>query len=135
MTKSLLLRKCSDVLMPFLLLFSVYMLLRGHNEPGGGFIGGLVAASAFILRNLAGRQGLPFDPALFIALGLLLAVASGVPALLRGDPYLTGIWGPGVMLPPAGDVKLGTVLVFDIGVYFTVIGSSLLAFLSLSRAD
>jgi multicomponent Na+:H+ antiporter subunit B len=121
--------------MPFLLLFSVYMLLRGHNEPGGGFIGGLIASSPFILRNLAGRHGLPFAPAPFISFGLLLALASGVPALFQGDPYLTAMWGPGVILPPAGEVKLGTVLVFDIGVYFTVFGSSLLAFLSLSRAD
>ncbi len=135
MTNSLLLRKCAELLMPFLLFFSVFMLLRGHNEPGGGFIGGLIASSAFILRNLAGQRGLPFAPEVFVSVGLVVAALSGLPALLGGNPYLTGLWGPGLPLPPVGDVKLGTVLVFDVGVYFTVVGSSLLAFMSLSQAD
>ena len=90
-------RTAARLLMPLLLLFSVFLLLRGHNEPGGGFVGGLVVAAAFALYAFAfgigrARRALLVDPLTLIGAGLLLALASGVPAVLRGQPFLTAQW-------------------------------------------
>ena len=109
-----------------ILVASVWVLLRGHNEPGGGFIGGLIAVSASILWAVAhgseaAMRRLPLrDPTLLSAAGVLLAALSGVPALLLGDPYLTHLWGK----VPLGftDIKVSTVLLFDLGVYLCVWG-------------
>jgi multicomponent Na+:H+ antiporter subunit B len=116
------------LLKPLLLVFSVYVLLRGHNDPGGGFVGGLIAASAFALSTLAlgveaARRALAVPPASLIAVGLLLAAASGAAGLLRGEPYLTSV-KRGV---------LSTVLVFDIGVYLAVAGVTLLVVFTLAE--
>ena len=86
--------------MPLLLLFSVFLLLRGHNEPGGGFVGGLVAAAAFALYAIAfgvkrARQALLVKPMTLLGAGLLIALFSGLPAVLRGQPFLTALWAPG----------------------------------------
>ena len=86
--------------MPLLLLFSVFLLLRGHNEPGGGFVGGLVAAAAFALYAIAygverARRALLVKPLTLLGAGLLIALASGVPAVLRGQPFLTAQWALG----------------------------------------
>ncbi len=107
-----------------LVAMSVLVLLRGHNEPGGGFIGGLLAAAGFVVHALAhgpvsARRLLRISPLTILASGLLLAALSGVPGLLRGEAYLTGQWW--------GDLlslgKFGTVLVFDVGVYLVVLGA------------
>ena len=79
-------RTAARLLMPLLLLFSVFLLLRGHNEPGGGFVGGLVAAAAFALYVIAygverARQALLVKPLTLLGAGLLIALASGVPAV------------------------------------------------------
>ena len=115
---------------PFLAL-SIWILYRGHNLPGGGFIGGLIAASGFILHDLSGhgrpRRGFfSTSPFAFLALGLGLAVASTLPGMLGGGAFMQGMWLPGFELPLLGGIHLGTPLVFDIGVYFTVIGFMLL---------
>ncbi len=110
-----------------ILAASVWVLLRGHNEPGGGFIGGLIAVSASILWAVArgsdaARQRLPLrDPLILGATGVLLAALSGVPALLLGDAYLTHLWAT----LPLGftDLKVSTVLLFDLGVYLCVWGA------------
>jgi len=109
---------------------SVILLLRGHNEPGGGFIGGLVGAMALVLRNIADRDKAPrlfgIEPRSLVLAGLALAAASGLPGLLvRGD-FLAAMWGPEFSLPPIGKIKLGTPLVFDIGVYALVMGMALI---------
>ena len=107
--------------------FSLFTLLRGHNEPGGGFIGGLLAVTAFALYALAfdaahARKLLRIPPRLLIGLGLLLALASGCTGWLAGQPFMFGVWLPFVL--PA-ELKLGSVLLFDVGVYLVVLGAAL----------
>lgn len=134
---SLVLRTATRYLLPLLLLFSVFVLLRGHNEPGGGFVGGLVAASAFALYALAfgverARQLLSVSPRRLIGLGLLIAVLSGLVGVLVGDPFMTAQWQERP-LPVVG--KLGTPLLFDIGVYLTVIGVVLTIIFALAEEE
>lgn len=121
---SLILSTMIRFLIPLLLLFSVFLLLRGHNDPGGGFVGGLVAGSALALYAVAhgieaARLLVPVRPVVLIASGIGLAIASGFLAVLRCEPFLTGQWLP-VPLPAVG--KVGTPLLFDLGVYLLVIG-------------
>ncbi len=132
---SLILQTTSRFLLALLVLFSIFMLLRGHNDPGGGFIGGLLVAGGFSLYGLAydtpsARRMLRVDPRTLVGWGLLSAILSGCVAMLSGDPFLTGRWTP-LALP--GDVKLGTVLLFDIGVYLIVWGAVLLILLPLNE--
>lgn len=135
---SLILCTATRFLLPILCLFSIFLLLRGHNHPGGGFAGGLVAAAAFALHSIAydpstTRQALRFDPRTLIGTGLLLAASSGIISLLLGQSFMTGQWGA-LVLPGGRQVVLGTPLVFDMGVYLAVIGVTLLILLSLSEA-
>ena len=137
--RSLILPTATTYLMPVLVLFSLFLLLRGHNEPGGGFAGGLVAAAAFVLLSIASgvavaRRALQIDPRSMIGAGLLLMIVSGLIApLLYGEPYLTSHWWK----IPVGDyeVALGTPLLFDIGVYLGVAGTILLIAFSLEEED
>lgn len=135
--RSLILAAATRVVFPLLLLFSVFLLFRGHNEPGGGFVGGLVAATAYALLALAGgvasaRRVLPARPEALIGVGLLTALASGLVGLAAGRPFLTGLWGD-VSLPVVG--KPGTPVLFDAGVYLTVVGVVLLILLTLQEED
>ena len=113
-----------------MILLSIVFLLRGHNEPGGGFIGGLVAASGYILYALAvgldeTRRLLYLHPRTLISLGLLIAIASGIPALFAGEPFMKGLWTD-VDFAGFEGVKFGTPFVFDVGVFLVVIGVTLL---------
>lgn len=124
MIPSLILETATRALVPLLLVFSVFLLLRGHNEPGGGFVGGLVAAIALVLHAFAcgvadARRALGVPPFRIVAAGLLVAAASGGLALLAGRPYMTGLWLERA-LPVLG--KLGTPVLFDAGVYLVVCG-------------
>ena len=125
---SLILRTATRYLLPLLLLLSIYLLLRGHNEPGGGFVGGLVAASAYALHMIAfdvgtARKILRVDPRQLIALGLLTASLSAAVSWVVGFPFMTGLWLDQTV-PVIG--KIGTPFIFDIGVYFVVVGVSLM---------
>ena len=123
--RSSILQTATRVLMPLLLLFALFLLLRGHNEPGGGFVGGLVVAASFVLYAMAygvdaGRRALLVDPSRLLGGGLLIAFISGVPAVLVGRPFMTALWmkvGVGSRV-----VDVGTPLVFDVGVFCAVIG-------------
>jgi multisubunit Na+/H+ antiporter MnhB subunit len=111
--------------MPLLLLFAVFLLLRGHNQPGGGFVGGLVVASSFVLYSIAfgveaARRGLLVRPATLLGIGPLVALTSGLPAVITGQPFMTALWTEVRVGGTA--VALGTPLVFDVGVFFAVIG-------------
>ena len=124
-------RTAARLLMPLILLFSVFLLVRGHNEPGGGFVGGLVAAAAFALYAIAfgvprARRALLVNPLTLLGTGLLIALLSGVPAVLRGQPFLTASWVP-------GPVTLGTPVLFDLGVFLVVTGVVVMMFFSLAE--
>lgn len=134
---SIILATVSRLLTGLLLVFSVFLLLRGHNLPGGGFAGGLVAASAFVLHALAAgfpaaRRMLWLDPRTIMALGLLVAAGSGVLGFFYDLPFLTGLWDK-TPLPVVG--KLGTPLVFDTGVYLLVLGMTCLVVFALGEDD
>lgn len=126
--KSIILRTASNYLLPLLLLFSVFVLLRGHYLPGGGFIGGLIASIAFVLHAFAhglrkAQQYFPVHPGFLMPLGLLLALLSGVfPVLFADAAFLTAIWSS-APLEVIGLV--GTPLFFDLGVYIVVVGVTL----------
>jgi multicomponent Na+:H+ antiporter subunit B len=126
-------------LLPLLLLFSLFLLVRGHNEPGGGFAGGLVAAAAFVLYAVAydaraAGWALGVHPRTLIPVGLLLALGSALLGPVRGDPFLSGQW-VALPLPGGGTIDLGSPLVFDIGVYLAVVGVTLTIILTLAVAE
>ena len=134
---SLILSTASRLLLPLFLAFSIFILLRGHNEPGGGFVGGLIAAAAFALHAIAydvekTRTLLAINPRGLIVLGLFLAMISGMISLFIGEPFLTGQWVK-ISFGSIGELDLGTPLFFDIGVYLTVIGVTLTIILSLAE--
>ncbi len=132
---SLVLQNATRALVPLLLVYSIFVLFRGHNHPGGGFLGGLLSASAFVLYGLAygvraARRLLRVQPLTLIGAGLLLALTSGCAGLFLGRPFLTGLW-TGVTLPEGSE--LGSVLFFDLGVYLMVLGAALLTLLTLAE--
>jgi multicomponent Na+:H+ antiporter subunit B len=128
------LRTATRALMPLMLGFSVFLLIRGHNEPGGGFAGGLVAAVAFVLYAFAfdvrdARRVLRIEPTILMGVGLSAAAGAGLIGLATGETFLTGHWAT---LNPIG-LKLGTPLLFDLGVYLSVFGAALAAILTLAE--
>ncbi len=129
---TLILRTATRLLVPLLLLFSLFLLWRGHHEPGGGFVGGLVAATAFVLIALAqgpaiARQVLRVRPTRLVPFGLATSLTAGCLALTRSEPFLTGLW----MKSADAVLPLGTPLLFDLGVYLTVMGVVLAMLLAL----
>lgn len=127
----------SRLLFPALLVIAVIVLYRGHNLPGGGFIGGLLAASAFILLGFGtsmevAQRALRVQPVALMALGLAVALVAGLLGPLLGDAFLTGVWMPVFELPGLAAVHLGTPLLFDLGVFMTVSGFTLKTAFSLA---
>jgi multicomponent Na+:H+ antiporter subunit B len=136
---SLILRTTARYLTPLLLIFSVFLFWRGHNQPGGGFAGGLVAAIPFAIFSIAfgaaeARRVLHVEPHVLIATGLLTALASGVLSLFAGDPFLTSRWGY-LRLPGLPSLDLGTPILFDLGVYLLVVGVTLSIIFALEEAE
>ncbi|MDX1654206.1 MAG: Na+/H+ antiporter subunit B [Candidatus Competibacteraceae bacterium] len=127
-------------LLPLQLLFSVFLLLRGHHLPGGGFSGGIVAAAAFALYAIAFgpkacRQRLPLGPRPLMAMGLACALVGGGVALIQGEPFLSHQQAAKLPFPVVGEIALGTALLFDGGVYLLVIGAVLGFLLNLQETD
>lgn len=124
--RTLIFRTAAPFVTSLMLLFSVFVLLRGHNEPGGGFIGGLIAASAFAILGIAHgvpavRRSMHFHPTAIAGFGLFLAALSGLLSYAFRVPFLSGLW---TSLSFFGvTVDLSTVMFFDIGVYLVVVGS------------
>lgn len=134
--KKIILRTASNYLLPLLLLFSVFVLLRGHYLPGGGFVGGLVASIAFVLHAFANglrttQRFLVYHPGFLIPTGLAISLVSGFITLFFGKPFMKGVW-LAQPLPVIG--KVGTPLFFDIGVYCVVIGVTLTILFTISEA-
>lgn len=124
--RTLIFRTIAPGLTSLMLLFSVFVLLRGHNDPGGGFIGGLIAVAAVAIYGIAfgvpvARRALHFHPLAIAGAGLLLSAVSGLVSLLFGFPFLTGVWTSFRLL--GVEVDVSTVMAFDIGVYLVVLGS------------
>jgi multicomponent Na+:H+ antiporter subunit B len=108
-------------------VLAIYLLLRGHNLPGGGFIAGLATAISLVLLSLAiGNQAIHrvirFDPVRVAAAGLLLATLTGATPVVLGFPFLEHFIAHLVAVPLLGELHLGTSLLFDVGVYFVVVG-------------
>jgi multisubunit Na+/H+ antiporter MnhB subunit len=139
--RSLVLDEADRWLFTVVLLVSVYLLFRGHNAPGGGFIGGLVASAAFVLRYLAQRHSVDriydiFRPNVILGLGLLIATVTAlVPILVGGALLESHIWKADI--PVVGDIKIVSSTFFDIGVYLLVIGVvlSILVALGVNQDD
>jgi len=136
--RTVIFRTVAPYLTSLMVLFSVFVLLRGHNEPGGGFIGGLIAASALAIYGIACgvasvRRALYFHPMAIAAFGLFLAGLAGVVSMAAAVPYMTGLWiYPQIF---GVEVVLSTVLFFDIGVYLVVVGAISSIALALEERD
>jgi len=136
MTSSIL-QTATRLLMPLLLLFAVFLLLRGHNQPGGGFVGGLVVAASFVLYSIAfgvdaARRALLVRSSTLLGIGLLVALVSGLPGVVLGQPFMTSVWT--TIALGSTELGLGTPLVFDIGVFLAVIGVVLTIVFTLAEA-
>jgi multicomponent Na+:H+ antiporter subunit B len=126
----------AEVLRYLFVIVSIWLLLRGHNYPGGGFIAGLIAGSALIFKPLAFeiesmRTGSKKRGFVFLSIGLGLVLLSAVAGLLIHDSILEGIWLKVPLFFSAEPFKLGTPIIFDVGVYFTVIGFLFLIVISM----
>lgn len=133
----LLLRTLTEVLLPLTLVVGVYILLRGHNAPGGGFIAGLIVSSALVAQYLAhGIQPTASKMRLSmvgtLAVGLLLAAVTGIGAILFGFPFLTSTFGH-IHWPIVGSFELASAMAFDLGVFLVVIGATVLILVQLGR--
>jgi multicomponent K+:H+ antiporter subunit A len=123
------LRSIARLTLHLMLLFSIYLLLRGHNAPGGGFIAGMLTAVAIILQMVAFdvesfKQEIPWNPLRIVMTGLTLSALTGLGALALGRPFLTSTFGH-LHLPFLGEVELVTAALFDLGVYLVVVGTTL----------
>jgi multicomponent Na+:H+ antiporter subunit B len=132
---SVILRTATRYMLPLLVLFSVVILLQGHNRPGGGFIGGLIAAAGFSLHAMAygpasARAILRIDLSVLLGIGLIVALVSGLIGPLLGLPFMTGVW-TSVPWPGGEALKIGTPVTFDIGVYIVVLGTVMTMVLAL----
>lgn len=125
------------VLMPIAILVGVYIFLRGHNQPGGGFVAGLVIAIALLMQYMASgfawtqeRKRIEYHT--MIGLGVVIAGLTGVGSWLAGAPFLTSSYTY-IHLPPIEEFELATAMLFDLGVFLTVLGAVMLMLYSLSR--
>lgn len=123
----IILKTATNYLIPLLLMFSVFVLLRGHYLSGGGFVGGLIASIAFVLHSFAHTTKetlllFKFSPKTLIPIGLSLSIISGLMPVFSGKSFMTGLW---LESPVAVIGSVGTALFFDLGVYLVVVGVTL----------
>ncbi|GAB2183200.1 Na(+)/H(+) antiporter subunit B [Roseibium sp. LAB1] len=124
--RTIIFRTIAPYLSALMVLFSIFVLLRGHNEPGGGFIGGLIAASALAIFGIACgvasvRRAIVFHPMGVSGFGLFLAALAGLPSIFKAQAFMTSQW---LELHMFGvEIALSTPLFFDIGVYLVVVGA------------
>ncbi|WP_143961441.1 Na+/H+ antiporter subunit B [Litoribacter populi] len=133
--KTIIFKTASSYLLPLLLLFAIFILLRGHYLPGGGFVGGLIAAIAFVIHSFANgiektRGIIKFHPGFLMPIGLSLALLAAITPLFTGGALMTGLWFENPV-PVIGMV--GSALFFDIGVFLVVIGVVLTIIFTISE--
>ncbi len=134
--KSVILQIATRYIKWLLLTFALIALLRGHNNPGGGFIGGLLVGLSAVFHGLAyyGTENydksLKIRPEFYIAIGLFLILLSTLPGLLLKQSFMAGVW-TSIPIPLFGTLKIGTPFLFDIGVFMAVIGVTLMFFITL----
>jgi multisubunit Na+/H+ antiporter MnhB subunit len=132
--QSIILKTATRLMVGMILVFAVYLLLRGHHEPGGGFIAALVAGTGFALFAIAEGPGkvrlaIRLRPAIIALSGLGLTLIAGLPAVFASRPFLTGIWWN-----LGSKLSVGTPLIFDIGVFLAVLGAILAILLALEES-
>lgn len=137
--RTVIFKTAAEYLLPLLLLFSVFVLLRGHNLPGGGFVGGLIASIAFIIYMLAhgvraSRRLVFISPLYLMPIGLSMAFISGVifPLFVKDLPVMTVVWGERPV-PIIG--LLSTAFFVDLGVYFVVVGVSITIMFTIAKKN
>ena len=133
----LILATLSRLLLPLALLISAFIFLRGHNLPGGGFIAGLITSIALILQYVANgvqwtRSRLALNYHQLAGAGVLIAGATGLASWIFGYPFLTTTFGH-FHIPLVGEIELASAMLFDLGVYLTVIGATLLILANLGK--
>ena len=136
-SNDVILQTVTKVVVFIILTFGVELFLSGHNNPGGGFIGGLVLSSALVLLYLVFdietvHKGIPVDFKKVAAVGVLFAVGTGIGAVLFGASFLTQTFGY-FNLPVFGETELATVILFEVGVALTVVGTVVTIILSISE--
>jgi multicomponent Na+:H+ antiporter subunit B len=134
---TLIFRTAAPLIVIVMLVFSVFILLRGHNEPGGGFIGGLIAAASIAVYSMAAgvaavERALRVPPLSIAGFGILVAALSGLLSLAAGMPFLTGLWH--FVHFGETEIALSTPMLFDIGVFLVVFGTISAVLLGLERA-
>lgn len=137
---SVILSAATRLLVSLMLVFSLFMLLRGHNEPGGGFIGGLLAATGYALYAIAhgaasARRALRMDPLMIAVIGLGVALCAGLMAALADSAFLTGLWWFAGASADSKGLPISSVLMFDVGVYLVVVGAVLTFVFALEEED
>ncbi|MBU9722540.1 MULTISPECIES: Na(+)/H(+) antiporter subunit B [Bacillaceae] len=138
-TNFLMLHTITRIVSFIILSFSIYLFFAGHNNPGGGFIGGLMTATALLLLYISFdikkiKKAIPFDYSTIIAIGLLIAIVTGLNSLLFGDPFLTQYFEY-YTVPVLGEIELTTALPFDLGIYLVVVAVALLSILTIAEDD
>ncbi|MBD1224284.1 Na(+)/H(+) antiporter subunit B [Virgibacillus halodenitrificans] len=133
----LVLRTTTSLIAFILLGFAIYLLLAGHNSPGGGFVGGLLTSGAILLMYMAYgmevvKKIIPINFTLLIPIGLSFAVGTGLGSFIFNVPFLSQTFGY-FYLPIFGEIELATAMIFDIGVYFTVVGVMMTIILTIAN--
>lgn len=133
----LIMQTLTRVLLPLMLLVAIFIFLRGHNMPGGGFIAGLITAVALVVQYMSNgiswtSERIRVDMHKIIASGLLIAVLTGVVAMFFGAPFLTSTYTH-IHLPLIGEFELASAMGFDLGVFLVVVGTTVMILLQLGR--
>jgi len=131
------LQTAAKVLVFIIMTFSIYILFAGHHNPGGGFIGGLITASALMLLYVAFdvetvQEIIPVNFKIVGAVGMMMALLTGLGAVVLDAPFLTQVYEY-VTLPVLGKTGIGSSLVFDLGVYLAVVGTTMTIIQSISE--
>jgi multicomponent Na+:H+ antiporter subunit B len=136
-TNDIILKTATTVIVFVILAFAIFLFIAGHNAPGGGFVGGLVTSGALILLYIAYgfetmERVIKINYRILLAIGLATAVLTGLGSFLFGVPFLSETFGH-FHLPIFGDVELATAMIFDLGVYLTVVGVTMTIMLSIAE--